>query len=330
MGYDSVTAPMESPIMTAQPLASPVIVPEIARREQNPYWMDSSVCRTINVSGGRSSGYMLFHILEAHQGELPDTVKCVFANTGKEREETLDFVDQMEKHWGVPITWLEYEVATEAKGGPKDPIHRHKVVTYATASRKGEPYFNMVKHAGILPNVMMRTCTKNLKVGPIEWYVRRELKWDVHNSKRVIGFRFDEERRWGPKLYEECQIEFPMVWARATKPDVLDFWHSQNFDLQLPDNNYSNCDLCFLKGKNTLRRLIREDPSRADWWIEMEDMSAEFASRRNLYKPEQARFSKNQSYRQLKEEALQPDLFDWHDSQDDDDDDGETDCSCTD
>ena len=36
---------------------------------------------------------MLKHIVDAHGGRLPDDIAVVFANTGMERPETLDFVD---------------------------------------------------------------------------------------------------------------------------------------------------------------------------------------------------------------------------------------------
>ena len=36
----------------------------------------------ISFSGGRTSGYMLHRILEAN-GDLPDRVKVLFANTGR-------------------------------------------------------------------------------------------------------------------------------------------------------------------------------------------------------------------------------------------------------
>ena len=45
----------------------------------------------ISVSGGRTSACMLRHILDAHGGRLPDDIAVVFANTGMERPETLDF-----------------------------------------------------------------------------------------------------------------------------------------------------------------------------------------------------------------------------------------------
>ena len=40
--------------------------------------------RVIHFSGGRTSAFMLWHILEAHGGTLPQDVKVVFCNTGKE------------------------------------------------------------------------------------------------------------------------------------------------------------------------------------------------------------------------------------------------------
>ena len=53
----------------------------------------------ISFSGGRTSGYMLYHILEAYDGKLPDDVVVAFANTGKERSETLDFVNDCSGYW---------------------------------------------------------------------------------------------------------------------------------------------------------------------------------------------------------------------------------------
>ncbi len=58
----------------------------------NPYLITGPAL--ISFSGGRTSAYMLWQILAAHGGQLPDDVHICFANTGKEREETLRFVHE--------------------------------------------------------------------------------------------------------------------------------------------------------------------------------------------------------------------------------------------
>ena len=76
----------------------------------------------ISFSGGRTSAYMLWRVLQSNSG-LPDDAIVCFANTGKEHESTLKFVNDCEKNWGVPIAWLEYQDAEESKD-------RWKKVTY--------------------------------------------------------------------------------------------------------------------------------------------------------------------------------------------------------
>jgi len=64
----------------------------------------------INFSGGRTSALMLWMIIQAHGGTLPDNYIVVFQNTGMERPETLDFVRDVGNNWGVDIVWLEYDL----------------------------------------------------------------------------------------------------------------------------------------------------------------------------------------------------------------------------
>ena len=89
----------------------------------------------VNLSGGRSSAYLLQRILDAHGGGLPDRTVVLFANTGKERWETLDFVRDIERHWRVPIMWLEYVYRPNER-----PKHHYRLVNHQTASRNGEPF----------------------------------------------------------------------------------------------------------------------------------------------------------------------------------------------
>lgn len=62
----------------------------------------------ISFSGGRTSAYMLWRIIQAHGGVWPENVVVVFMNTGDEREETLAFVRECAERWGVKVIWLEW------------------------------------------------------------------------------------------------------------------------------------------------------------------------------------------------------------------------------
>jgi 3'-phosphoadenosine 5'-phosphosulfate sulfotransferase (PAPS reductase)/FAD synthetase len=66
----------------------------------NPYTLpDGNV--QISFSGGRTSAYMLHQIAEANGG-IPDRCKVVFANTGREMPQTLDFA-QMPARFGYVL-----------------------------------------------------------------------------------------------------------------------------------------------------------------------------------------------------------------------------------
>ena len=208
---------------------------------------------------------LLYRILEAHGGRLPDRCEAIFANTGRERPETLAFVQAMSEAWDVPITWLEFGYDPEASGGTK---YEARVVDRASASMNGEPFDAMLS-VGWLPSVTKRICTDELKVGTIDRYMWQSHGLTKRQTRKVIGFRFDEPARWRPAVYQQCEVVYPMVEARVTKTDVAAFWQAQPFDLGI-DSERGNCDCCYLKTRRNLVQTIRDEPWRADWWIEAE------------------------------------------------------------
>lgn len=73
----------------------------------------------------------------------------------------------------------------------------------------------------------------------------------------------------------------PLVEDNITQQDVVDFWHKQAFNLDLPDDGlFSNCVYCHLKGKAKLLKIAKNEmanggqdvltPTSIDWWIEIE------------------------------------------------------------
>jgi 3'-phosphoadenosine 5'-phosphosulfate sulfotransferase (PAPS reductase)/FAD synthetase len=232
---------------------------------RDPFRIIGPAC--ISFSGGRTSGYMLWRILQAHGGTLPDDVVVVFANTGKEMPETLDFVEECRQRWSVPIVWLEYRSKAQVA-----------VVTYETASRNGEPFADVIKDRNFLPNPVARFCTAEMKVKTILRYMR---SIGMPEYQCAVGLRADEQRRVAKVRADPSggsggvDRVVPLADAGVSAEMVGDFWRRADFDLRLPNMNgktmHGNCDLCFLKGGEQILSLIRENPSRAKWWIAMEN-----------------------------------------------------------
>lgn len=248
----------------------------------------------ISFSGGRTSGYMLWRILQSNNG-LPNDAIVVFANTGKENEKTLEFVRDCETNWKCKIYWVEY--LTEE---PK-----FKLVNFESASRNGEPFEALIKKRNYLPNPVTRFCTIELKIRAIHKFLK-SLGWQHNENMDWVGIRADEPRRAAKMARERT----PLVSAGITAKDVGEFWKSQSFDLGLPNYNgktyHGNCDLCFLKGYPQTLSLIAENPERAIWWAKMETLALALAS-----KPDGARFRKDRpSYQKMMEFAKnQADMF---------------------
>lgn len=233
----------------------------------NPYRIEGPAL--ISFSGGRTSAYMLRKILDAYDGQLPPDVHVCFANTGKEREETLRFVHECGTRWGVDINWLEF--VTDRKRVPV--AERFEVVGYNSASRNGEPLSRLIKlKRALFSTVSGRWCTEHCKIEPMHNFM--EAKGLPRGSyTEVIGFRADE----GDRAYElprkprnrERRLAFPLAAAGVRKPDVFEFWKLQPFDLQLARGT-GNCDHCpFLNLKARIARM-RLNPEGAEWWEQHE------------------------------------------------------------
>lgn len=239
---------------------------------------------------------MLRRILDV--GLQPD-VEVMFANTGKEREETLDFVHEIETRWAVPIVWVEYRrkylprykkvdrafaaaCARKADGRQDSYPVKPKGVTepgfvevsYLTASRKGEPFDNLIDMVA-LPNMLTRLCTQEMKIRVIKKAMLRRghTHWD-----NIVWIRADEPRRVArmrAPTGQRWENTLPLVDAGVTKPEVLAYWAASPFDLQLPlDANGEtfggNCDLCFLKSTAKRHALAVAYPERVVWWAHQE------------------------------------------------------------
>jgi len=254
----------------------------------------------VSFSGGRTSAMMTHILLDQLKGE--DVIVC-FANTGKEEEATLEFVNNCDKLWGGVVVWLEFNPDYK-KSIVVGPLEEEafepyfKIVSFETASKDGEPFSALIKKRKFVPNVMARFCTQELKVRVIKKFMQ---SLGYKNWINVVGFRYDEPRRWrgksGPVNKQTWENWFPLVEMRINKPDVLAFWKKMPFDLELKEYQ-GNCDVCFLKGQKKLKHIAREAPEKMDWWINEEKKTG-------------ATFSKRYSYENFRQRVINsPELFD--------------------
>jgi 3'-phosphoadenosine 5'-phosphosulfate sulfotransferase (PAPS reductase)/FAD synthetase len=256
----------------------------------------------ISFSGGRTSAYMLWRILQAHGGKLPDDVHVTFANTGKEREETLRFVHECETNWNVRVRWLEWKTRrTKNDDGDIIPFaDRFEEVGFNRANRDGAPFAELIRVKGYTPNSVTRFCTEELKIKVMRNFMQAQ---GYDHWTNVIGLRADEmhrvlkSRARSESGKERWINQHPLADAGITNRMVRAFWNEQPFDLQLLPFE-GNCDGCFLKARPKLWEVERTKPGTLEWWAQIEEG------------PGKGRFITGYSYRELISDVQrQPDMF---------------------
>jgi 3'-phosphoadenosine 5'-phosphosulfate sulfotransferase (PAPS reductase)/FAD synthetase len=211
-------------------------------------------------SGGRTSAFMGLFLKEHPKYKDFDKV-FIFANTGKELPETLNFINKCDKEWNLNVVWLESVINHEKGVGST-----FKVVDYETASRNGTPFEEMLKKYS-LPTNQGSHCTRELKSVPIDKFVKSLGYKEVY---KAIGIRYDERHRVSMSA-EENNIIYPLINdIRVDNKFIRDWWDKQPFDLQLKDYE-GNCDLCFKKSLKKRLTIAKERPESTKWWQEMEE-----------------------------------------------------------
>lgn len=195
-----------------------------------------------------------------------DEIVIVFANTGQENPETLEFVDLCDRLLFMPlghrVVWLE---AVQFHGERKSATFR--VVDFHTADRTGEVFEDGIKKYGI-PNYKRPHCTRDLKLAPIQAYAR-SLGWKTATYDTAIGIRADEIDRMSASS-KKNRIIYPLVTYRhTTKPEVNTWFSLQSFRLKLKGYQ-GNCRWCWKKSFRKHLTLIGEAPEIYDFPREME------------------------------------------------------------
>lgn len=206
----------------------------------------------ISFSGGETSAYMTQWCLNYWKDVYNMVV--VFANTGEENEETLEFIKKCDDILGFNTVWVEAVVHECRKGTT------HKIVDFESASRDGEPFEEVISKYGI-PNQAYPHCTRELKTQPITSYVKNDEKWEDYYT--AIGIRVDEVDRVDPKRKEK-KFLYPLAeHHRCTKQHINKYWSEMPFRVELKGYQ-GNCKACWKKSDRKLFTIAKENPEAFD------------------------------------------------------------------
>lgn len=230
----------------------------------------------INVSGGRSSAMMAYHISTSPMYASFNKL-FLFCNTGQERKETLDFLNNMVIYWGLDIHFIEGIYSSEKGQGPKGLR-----VDFDVLDKNSRIFSNAIAHlqknrwVGV-PNQATPYCSVYLKVRPANWYAKKF--FGTVKFKSAIGFRQEDM----PRRISFAEISanekniFPLItdYARPVNNQDLDeFFKTQPFKLEI-SGDLGNCRYCWKKPdekivKNILLDLEKGDTELIDWYYSME------------------------------------------------------------
>jgi hypothetical protein len=225
----------------------------------------------VAVSGGRSSAMMAYHI---HTNEkYKDYNKAyVFANTGMERPETIDFLKKIELEWGIPLTLIE-GTYSNVMGIPVG----YKIVDWHSLNMTAKPFEECIMHMNKgefsgLPNQAAPYCSSRMKTMPCEKFAN-----DIFGKKnyiKAVGFRQEDMPKrisWAEIKNDEQRI-FPLLTDFGNPIGISElnsWWDKQSFKLGI-NSKFGNCELCWKKSDNNLVEIIRSGTRFVDWWKKME------------------------------------------------------------
>ena len=217
------------------------------------------------------SDFNVFSLVTTQKSEckFPDESirKIVSDKIGREFIGTLEMNDiiytmlDLEQYIGRPINWVA-----------------------------GMDFESLIDKKKRLPGVMMRFCTTNLKIEPINQFWLKNIGEPVEMQ---IGFRANENSR-AQRMIERCQPDgfihekmvvgkhengknkwktfkmskpsFPLIENRIFKDQIENFWQNKNVRFA----KYNNCVGCFHRNEIFLNYISKIEPSKFDWFIDME------------------------------------------------------------
>lgn len=225
----------------------------------------------VAISGGRSSAMMSYHIHTSELYKDYNKVYC-FANTGMERPETIDFLKNVEKHWGIEIVKIEGVYSDKLGVGIN-----YKIVDWESLNMSAQPFSDAIMHAtkgeyNGLPNMKAPYCSSRMKTIPSQKFANDI--FGKNNYVMALGFRAEDMPKrisWAEIKADKKRI-FPLLTdfeKPITQFDLNIFFDNQNFKLGI-HSDLGNCELCWKKSQKKLIESIKYGTRFIDWMSDIE------------------------------------------------------------
>lgn len=186
----------------------------------------------LGISGGRDSASLAVYMRQ-HHPKLP--LEYFFTDTGKELPEVYSFLDKLEGFLGRPIERLNPDRDFD---------------------------FWLDEYGNFLPSPRTRWCTRQLKLRPLEHWLKADLEAGtvIHS---YVAIRADEPSREGYQAtHPNMRVHFPLRDAGIDRGGVLEIL--QHSDVGEPDyykwRSRSGCTFCFYQQKIEWVRLAENHP----------------------------------------------------------------------
>ncbi|MFK4259201.1 phosphoadenosine phosphosulfate reductase family protein [Agrobacterium tumefaciens] len=186
----------------------------------------------LGISGGRDSAALAVHMRQTR----PDIdLEYFFTDTGKELEEVYTFLDKLEGFLGKTIKRLNPDRDFD---------------------------FWLKEYNHFLPSARTRWCTRQLKLRPLEQWLRNDLAAGVVVHS-YVAIRADEPSREGyQSTNANMKVHFPLRDDGISRAGVIEMLESAG--LGEPEyyrwRTRSGCTFCFFQQKIEWVRLMREHP----------------------------------------------------------------------
>lgn len=188
----------------------------------------------LGISGGRDSASLAIYMRQ-HHPKLP--LEYFFTDTGKELPEVYSFLDKLEGFLGKPIQRLNPDRDFD---------------------------FWLDEYGNFLPSPRTRWCTRQLKLRPLEHWLKADLEAGtiIHS---YVAIRADEPSREGYQAtHPNMLVHFPLRDAGIDRAGVLEILDQS--DIGEPEyykwRSRSGCTFCFYQQKIEWVRLAENHPDR--------------------------------------------------------------------